>query len=58
MYEDVQDQRFIPYLQLHEFEALILTDVCCLAKFYPNRTNDLVMLAKSRVWRNSSLRRK
>ena len=26
MASDINDQRFIPYIQLHEFEALILTD--------------------------------
>jgi hypothetical protein len=26
MASDIDDQRFIPYIQLHEFEALILTD--------------------------------
>ena len=26
---DVPDQRFIPYLQLHEFEALLLSDPNC-----------------------------
>ncbi|MGH9662114.1 MAG: DUF4276 family protein [Bryobacteraceae bacterium] len=45
--DDIQDMRFIPYLQLHEFEALILTDVRCLAKYYPNRRDKLVKLAKS-----------
>jgi hypothetical protein len=45
--EDVQDRRLIPYLQLHEFEALILTDARCLAKYYPNRRSDLIKLAKS-----------
>jgi len=46
-YEDLQDERFIPYLQLHEFEALILTDARCLAKYYPSRKADLDKLAQS-----------
>lgn len=45
--EDVQDRRFIPHLQLHEFEALILTDVLCLAKYYPSHKDELRRLAKS-----------
>jgi len=45
--EDIDDQRFIPYLQLHEFEALILTDARCLAKYYPKSEGNLVRLAKS-----------
>jgi hypothetical protein len=45
--EDIDDQRFIPHLQLHEFEALILTDARCLAKYYPKSKNALVRLARS-----------
>ena len=47
LYEDIQDPRLIPYLQLHEFEALILTDVRCLAKYYPGSEDGLVKLAKA-----------
>jgi Domain of unknown function (DUF4276) len=47
IYEDIQDERVIPYLQLHEFEALILTDVGCLAKYYPGGKQALDKLAKS-----------
>jgi hypothetical protein len=45
--EDVQDQRFVPYLQLHEFEALILTDALCLARYYPSHKDDLARLART-----------
>src|SRR5260370_31182088 len=45
--EDINDKRFIPYLQLHEFEALILTDVRCLANYYPKSKEALARLAKS-----------
>lgn len=45
--EDVQDRRFIPHLQLHEFEALILTDVLSLAKYYPSRKDELGRLART-----------
>lgn len=34
---DIDDWRFIPYIQLHEFEALILSDPACLsAQFQDN----------------------
>lgn len=29
-------ERFIPYIQAHEFEALLFSDVTCLAKVNPN----------------------
>src|SRR5258706_9889988 len=47
LYEDIQDPRLIPYLQLHEFEALILTDVRCLVKYYPHSEEGLVKLANA-----------
>jgi len=47
LFEDVADRRFIPHLQLHEFEALILTDALSLAKYYPNRKDELRKLAVS-----------
>ena len=31
---DIADRRFLPYLQLHEFEALLLTDLCPLADVF------------------------
>lgn len=45
--EDIQDRRFIPHLQLHEFEALILTDALCLTKYYPSHKDELGRLARS-----------
>ena len=45
--EDVQDRRFVPHLQLHEFEALILTDALSVAKCYPNRKDELGRLART-----------
>ena len=35
--EDIDDRRFIPYIQLHEFEALILADVRKLELEYLDR---------------------
>jgi Domain of unknown function (DUF4276) len=32
---DVSDPRFIPHLQLHEFEAYLFSDLSCLELFYP-----------------------
>ena len=46
--KDVPDRRFVPHLQLHEFEALILTDAPNLAKYYPNRKDELGKLARRR----------
>ena len=34
--EDIGDRRFIPYIQLHEFEALLLSDPAAFLRFYEN----------------------
>ncbi len=34
-FEDINDNRFIPYIQLHEFEALILSEPSKLADRFP-----------------------
>lgn len=34
-YDEVKDTRFIPYIQLHEFEALVLCGVSYLIDLYP-----------------------
>ena len=34
--KDIGDPRFIPYIQVHEFEALVLTDPSRLALMYPS----------------------
>jgi len=44
--EDVRDRRFVPYLQLHEFEALLLSDLPVLAEQHPNRKKEIRELAK------------
>lgn len=41
---DLAQNRFIPYLQLHEFEALLLTRVQSLAALYPAATKELTQL--------------
>jgi hypothetical protein len=43
---DVNSQRFIPYIQLHEFEALLLADYRKLCEYYgPERIKQLQPLA-------------
>lgn len=44
--DDIADSRFHPYLQLHEFEALLLFDIEVLAMQHPNRTRVLRDLAR------------
>lgn len=40
------DQRFIPFIQLHEFEAYLLTDVSRFASFFDNATSGITALRK------------
>jgi hypothetical protein len=42
---DVGDRRFFAYLQLHEFEALLLADLTVLAEQHPNRRKSILELA-------------
>ncbi len=47
--EDIDDPRFIPYIQLHEFEALIFADPAKLKNEYldyKKRINELVILSE------------
>ena len=39
--DDIGDRRFFPYLQLHEFEALVLAGLPLLAEQHPNRRKDI-----------------
>ncbi len=41
---DISDQRFIPYIQLHEFEALILSDPRQLDSQFDNRADGIARL--------------
>ena len=43
---DVEDSRFMPYLQLHEFEALMLSHLPALAEQHPNRKREIAELEK------------
>ena len=42
--EDIGDHRFIPYIQLHEFEAMIFVDPSKLSLEYPNSENKIELL--------------
>lgn len=42
---DVADRRFFAYLQLHEFETLLLADLTVLAEQHPNRRKRILELA-------------
>jgi hypothetical protein len=42
--EDINDKRFIPYIQLHEFEALIFSDLDILLLEYEGRTKEVQTL--------------
>lgn len=44
--DDVGDVRFFPYLQLHEFEALLLCDLDVLVEQHPNRAKEIHELAR------------
>jgi len=42
--EDIDDSRFIPYIQLHEFEALLLSDPNAFACRYPDHARQIERL--------------
>ncbi len=41
---DMQDDRFIPFLQLHEFEAYLFTDITKFDLFYSNESTKIANL--------------
>ena len=45
--KDLDLLRFIPYIQLHEFEALMFTDIETLREAFPDREKQLARLAAS-----------
>lgn len=47
MSEDIGDRRFIPYIQLHEFEALLFTDIQKLDTQFPDRRSEIQRLVKT-----------
>jgi Domain of unknown function (DUF4276) len=44
--EDIGDRRFIPYIQLHEFEALLLAMPDKILAYYDGRENEVAELKK------------
>lgn len=42
--EDIQDYRLVPYIQLHEFEALLFSDVDKFVIAFPGRADEVQML--------------
>ncbi|WRH65661.1 MAG: DUF4276 family protein [Planktothrix sp. GU0601_MAG3] len=44
LFEDINDSRFIPYIQLHEFEALILSDPIKLEERFPDYQSEVKQL--------------
>ncbi len=45
--EELDDNRFLPYLQLHEFEALIMAEPARLSHVYPARRKEIEGLEAS-----------
>jgi hypothetical protein len=45
---DIGDHRFIPYIQQHEFEALLFAEPTKFAIAYPDRENEIQQLVKVR----------
>jgi len=46
--EDIQDDRFVPYIQLHEFEALLFSDVHRFEVAFPDRPAEVRKLKSIR----------
>lgn len=44
---DVDSVRFVPHIQLHEFEAILFTDIAQLAAYYPAYGNGIARLVES-----------
>jgi hypothetical protein len=44
--EDIGHANFFPYIQVHEFEALVLTRPSALAEFYPEHADGIEKLRK------------
>jgi hypothetical protein len=43
---DIKDRRFIPYIQLHEFESLLFADPTKLSEYYPEHADEIGPLAE------------
>jgi hypothetical protein len=44
--DDIQDSRFVPFLQLHEYEAYLFTDVSQFELFYPSQPTGIANLQR------------
>ena len=42
--DDIVDPRFIPYIQLHEYEAYLFADPTCFESFYDNCSDQVAIL--------------
>lgn len=49
LFDDIRDARLIPYIQLHEFEALLFSDISKLAWFYSADRRGIADLQKIRA---------
>ena len=45
--KETNDRRFIPYIQMHEFEAYLFSDIEVLSHFYRDRKRDVSRLKES-----------
>lgn len=45
--EDIDDSRFVPHLQLHEFEALLFSDIRLLRSEFPAATREVGRLQEA-----------
>jgi Domain of unknown function (DUF4276) len=43
---DINDYRFVPYIQLHEFEALLFSDVSAIGNVFPDQPELADLLAR------------
>lgn len=43
---ETNDRRFIPHIQLHEFEAYLFVDIAVLSKFYPDQQQAVTKLGE------------
>lgn len=55
MFEKHGHPGFIPYVQMHEFETLLLADIDCLKAMYPDRKKQIELLKKSIAGTNIEL---
>ncbi|MDR3717498.1 MAG: DUF4276 family protein [Bryobacteraceae bacterium] len=46
--DDIGDRRFIPYIQVHEFEALLFSNVDAFSASFPGRVEKVAELSRAR----------